>query len=179
MEREKFVSEDKPEQGTVRVPRGLFNWLVEYAIDLRGAWDWKVGTTIRNRNVMKELDERIKESVELRNSTNKPHPMTTPTYRYLSEGELILEGDEYCSGGSWKPTTNWAGLIAGPVPGYYLYRRLVQPEQPSPYCCPDWPVQIALINRPVMDDCLRDGMANNVKGKPFKHCPWCGRERIL
>jgi len=45
------------------------------------------------------------------------------------------------------------------------------------YCaCVDWPVQIELINAPIILQSLRAGK-DLYTGVPFRYCPWCGKKR--
>lgn len=53
---------------SVNVPKELFSWLVEYSIELRGAWSWKANSTHRNCEVMQKLDCHLKEAIAIRDS---------------------------------------------------------------------------------------------------------------
>lgn len=64
---------DERTPGSVSVPRELFGWLVEYALELRGAWFWKANSTHRNCETMTKLDNHLKEAIALRDSPNAPH----------------------------------------------------------------------------------------------------------
>lgn len=45
------------------------------------------------------------------------------------------------------------------------------------YCCEDWPVQIELVNGPIVLQAARSGFRNQFQGKQFVFCPWCGKKR--
>lgn len=61
----------KPAPETLVVPKELFEWLVEYALDLRGEWHWRVNSTQRNCEIMTKLDNHLKEAIALRDSVNQ------------------------------------------------------------------------------------------------------------
>jgi hypothetical protein len=52
----------------VSVPIDLFEWLVEYALELRGLWGWKRNGTGSNNDEMERLDSIIKQAVALRDA---------------------------------------------------------------------------------------------------------------
>lgn len=49
--------ENKP---TITIPKELFNWLLEDAMELKGAWDWKNSGYPRYQREYDQLCERIK-----------------------------------------------------------------------------------------------------------------------
>lgn len=56
--------------GSVTVSKELYGLLVEYAMELRGAWAWKANSTHRNYETMAKLDDHIKEAIVLRDMPN-------------------------------------------------------------------------------------------------------------
>lgn len=58
-------------RGSVTVERDLFEWLVEYTLDLRGEWEWKRNSTKRNDEEMARLDEHIFKALQIRESPNQ------------------------------------------------------------------------------------------------------------
>lgn len=52
----------------VHVPQDLFEWLVEYAIELKGLWWWKRGRPPRNDNEWKQLEQHVEQAVALRDA---------------------------------------------------------------------------------------------------------------
>mgnify|MGYP001609457682 CR=1 FL=1 len=45
-------------------------------------------------------------------------------------------------------------------------------------CCPDWPVQIAKLNVPIVLQSVRSGGSWQYDGIEFRYCPWCGKKRV-
>lgn len=43
-------------------------------------------------------------------------------------------------------------------------------------CCPDFLTQIEKVNAPIMLQSVRSGFVWKYEGKPFVHCPWCGKK---
>lgn len=66
----KPMSELAAPTGSVNVPKELYGWLVEYALELRGAWHWKLNSTRSNCETMTKLDNDIKQAVALKDSPN-------------------------------------------------------------------------------------------------------------
>lgn len=56
--------------GSVSVPTELFEWLVEYAIELKGEWHWKRDSTRSNNEDMARLGALVSQAVALRDSPN-------------------------------------------------------------------------------------------------------------
>jgi hypothetical protein len=56
----------------VEVGRDLFEWMVEYALELRGERNWKRGTSKRNDEEMDGMDQHINEALRLRDEPSQP-----------------------------------------------------------------------------------------------------------
>ena len=52
----------------VKVPRELFDWLCEYAMDLKGEWKWK-DRSPKNQAAYDRLNKHIAEAVWLRDGS--------------------------------------------------------------------------------------------------------------
>ncbi len=60
------VEQSEKASESVIVDRDLFEWLVEYAIALRGEWHWKVDAHRKYDQEIGDLDRRIHEGVVIR-----------------------------------------------------------------------------------------------------------------
>lgn len=50
----------------VTVPYDLYEWLVEYAMDLQGEWNWRRNSSPKNNHTMAQLDEHIFQAIQIR-----------------------------------------------------------------------------------------------------------------
>lgn len=51
---------------TVTIPRELFEWLIEYTVELRGVSEWKRNSTLKNDHDMIRLDAHIEQAIAAR-----------------------------------------------------------------------------------------------------------------